>query len=241
MLKENEIYTIFNANNINAYETKTALDEDVDIVLKTDNVDDFIDFLQKNDVNTVFFNYVYEDKECYYIEDEDMDTEVPYIDTPIYDDYKKTFSEEKSKFNKRISHCDFSKPTYLSIYCIFNGLQVGMIQQDLWINKVPDKFDFLINLSLEFDKKYQVWKEKLEEDNNIKYEEAFNKLKKHIDFSEDWYICTNQQLRRSYCYELIEQYEKEYGVRLFDFEVRDYLEKKWNERKLSIARAKKEK
>ena len=54
---------------------------------------------------------------------------------------------------------------------------------------------------------------------------------KHLDESDDWKACTNQRLRRAYCKQLMENFEKEYGVEPSFFELETELEMRWNKYK----------
>ena len=233
MLSSDQIVHFFKSSGISAFETNYTFDEDVDVTLKTEDINVFLQLVQDNSIHLVFYAFKYADIDDYAITDEDKSDADTFDGDTIYEKYCQSFEAQQKCFNSQLNRFDFSKPIALIIYCIMDGLQVGIIQSDPWDDLLPDKNEILTQLELELTKMYESAVEELQAQEQSKKQEVLSKLSEFLDTTDEWHACTNQRLRRNYCYKLIEKFESEYEVSLPTFEVTDVLEIKWNQYKQS--------
>lgn len=230
MLTSEQIVSAFRSIGASSYETRFCFDEDIDVALKSGDLQELTSLVLENGIKSVFYGYEYADPDEYLICDSDVafpDDDAEEQDA-VYRDYLRRFQEEKRKFNARVSLTDFTKPVVLSVYCILNGIQVGILQNDSWTEELPDKSEILARLEDELNEQYEAAMERESAAIEKRHDEVVQKIKDYLDTTDEWHTCTNQRLRRNYCLGLIAQYEEQYGVRLSTYEISDALELKWN-------------
>lgn len=235
MYTAEQIRSALRAENISVYETHFCFDEDVDIVLKDDNIEDFIIFAKENQIRSVFYCFAYYDEDVFKIADDDAPSpnEYPYGWDLVEAEFEKRFREEQRIFNRKIDSLNFKRPFALSVFCIFNGVQVGIFQKESWIDEIPEKEECLTSLKEVCDALYEQALAREHAKEQADKAEVMALVMAHLDSTDDWHACTNQRLRRSYCDDLIDQYETSHGVTLSHYEVGNALEIRWNQYKAS--------
>jgi len=241
MLCVKDIKSMFQAVGISTHETVYNFDSEVDIRLKSDDIEELVDIAVENDVKTAFYSYLYADADDYLIVNEDMlDQEVCEDKGLDYDRYCTLFNDAKLKFNSIIDQSIFGLPFMLCVYCLIGNIQVGIIQSDERILDLPDKevaTDGIIEkLKTE---KHEALSKKRENDAALRLKMK-NDLVSYLDRTDEWYDCTNQRLRRNYCQALIERYKEEHDLKDFNFywtDLVDEMEIRWNKYKRSGQRS----
>lgn len=239
MFTAEEIKSLFQVEGISIYETYFSFDKDLDVALKTENIQEFVQLVKENNIKSVFYAFKYANRDDFLIMDDDIPDIYSYphahryshlLDL-IFDEFQSCFKAKQDAFNKKIT-TDFSKhPTLLSIYCLLNGVQVGFLQEDLWEFELPDKYLVIAELEEILEEIFETTVQQEQTKNASKRDEVMERIFEYINSSDDWHSCTNQRLRRNYCYRLAEQYGKEYDVQLDAYQIIDALEVKWNQYK----------
>lgn len=229
MLTREELLSVLQNNNIGLFETNYCLDNELDIVLKTEDINVLIKLMKENAIHSAFYSFEYLDEDDYLITNDDFYELSSYSDfgEEIFERWKDDILEAKNKFNQKIDRKLFYGAISLNCFCIFSGLQVGICQKENWEERLPSKSEFLVDLFLEFEEKLlqekrQAFEEKQENDeNNLK------KIIDYIEATDEWHSRTNKRLRQLYCAELIEKFEKEYGIKVSYYSLYDEFQLIW--------------
>ena len=188
MINRDEIISILQKEGINHYETEYC---GVDLTLKSDNIHELIKLAKDNEIKSIFFAYKVPDKDNFMLTDGDKlareRNEYDYyeedslIEETAYQEYEKYFEKQKEIWNLRLSKLNFLKPTNLCIYCLLNGIRVGIIQFDPWTNSLPNKNDILNEL----DSKLYTMLENANQQHKNKRQEILNMIYNHLDSSTE--------------------------------------------------------
>jgi len=211
MLTAAQIQSTFKSEGISVYETYFSFDRDVDVVLKSTEMHDLLHLAQENGIKSVFYSFKHVNPNDYLITDDD----IPDFDAStngkelVYNAFIGEFRAEQHKFNSKLS----------------------ILFEDPWHLSLPDKSGVLSTLDDLLDTMYtdalsEVYLKKEAKRNSI-----LDKVIAYLDTTDEWCNCTNQRLRRNYCYDLATKYEKEYGLRPDPFKIIDALEIRWNQYK----------
>jgi len=233
MLTASQIQSIFKAEGISVYETYFSFDREVDVVLKSNEIQDFLHLVQENDIKSVFYAFGYVNPEDYLITDDDIPDFDAYTNGRelVYNAFIKEFRAEQYKFNSQISPFLSDKPKALCVYCLLSGVQIGILLENPWHLSLPDKSAVLLGLDHLLDNMYTDALDKAYSKEEAKRNAILDKIIAYLDTTDEWHTCTNQRLRRNYCYDLATKYEKEYGLRADPFRIIDALEIRWNQYK----------
>ncbi|MFQ9308637.1 MAG: hypothetical protein ACLR2K_01785 [Paraclostridium sordellii] len=189
MITEEKLLLTIEQEGLYSFKVEFDLDVDSFFLLSTDTIDELIRFAKVNNINSVFYNYFYFDKELYLINLEEAEYAV---DESIY----KLIKEEIVKHNEKIEKINFKIPRAVVIFVIYQDRQIGLLHTDNWIEKEE---------ILEADEQLEYWKQEYEyivEEKRKKEEEQLADLK--MEFEEyllhdrEFLNCTNQTLRRHY-------------------------------------------
>jgi len=235
MLSAKEIINKFMTVGIAAYETQYNFDSDVDIRLKSDDLDELVEIADKNGIKTAFYSYLVAEENDYMIVDDDkLDIDACNDIGLSYDRYSDLFENEQGAFNRRIDRSVFKQPFLVCVYILLGATQVGILQQDGSILNVPNKQDVLEEIINKLEEEHL--KEHLA---HKQYDEIIKKKAKeeliaYIDSTDEWHDCTNQRLRRKYCQTIIDRYTLENNLHnnvIYSSEIFDELELRWNKYK----------
>lgn len=94
------------------------------IVLKLDNIEDFLKIAIDFKVDKVFYSYTYYSSDVYIIDEEQYDSEIPQLKTII------------KKHNDKLSKLDFERPSGLHIFILYEGSYLGFYSQDIWLEEM---------------------------------------------------------------------------------------------------------
>lgn len=216
MLSIIEIEKIVKENNISLYETNFCFDEDIDIILKKQEILSLIQIAKENGVNSLFYAYDFVEKEEFEIYDDDLMDRFGEISSEI--------ENAKNIYNEKMDTFDFSKPIALAVYLVLNGLQVGFLLRDPWDKELPCKEIFFDCCEVEIEKAF----EKERDDDRKKTEKVKEEIVEFLKATDEWHNCTNQRLRKYYCQELVKEYNERYGVDLYPSSIDIELEVLWN-------------
>lgn len=219
MILIDELVDIAKENDVRLYETNFCFDEDVDISLKEQNISALIQIAKDNNIKTLFYAYELLKKEYF---------EVCY--DALIDKFGEVTAElerAKEEYNEKLCAFDFSRPTALVVYLVLDGVQVGVLFRDSWVEEVPSYETYFSYFELEMERAY----EKEKEDRKKKEERVKEEIIEFLRSTDEWHICTNQRLRTDYCRKLVKKYNEKYGVELYCSSIDIELEILWAEYK----------
>ncbi|MBU5288296.1 hypothetical protein AALJ34_16835 [Paraclostridium bifermentans] len=189
MIVEDELLKIIEQEALYGFKVDFDLDIESFFLLRIDTIDELIRFAKVNNINSIFYDYFYFDKDVYLI---DLDQADYVLDESIY----KLIKEEIIKYNEKVEKINFEIPRAVAIFVLYQGRKIGLIHTDNWIEKED---------ILEADEQLEYWEQKHEhiiEDKRLKEEKQLNDLK--IEFEDyllndrKFFNCTNQTLRKHY-------------------------------------------
>ena len=232
MLTGEQIKTQCSCVGIEAFEANFCFDEEIDVCLKSNKLEDLLKIAKNNGINTIFFAFAYADEDDYLILDGDiLDEDEVEVFPECYDEYVDRFRREMYSFNERIDREIFRQPEVLCVYLLMSGIQVGIVQNNELFNMLPEKQNVLEKIrndfAVECEKEYRKNLEKANELRKKVKEEILTQILK----SDEWHQYTNQQLRRTYCQRLSDEYRQRYDVRVSTSEIYFELERIWNKYK----------
>ena len=185
-----KLLKIINDNGLYGIETENSSDIK-QILMKSRNIDDILKFAKENNINTIFFEYYYYNKDYFKIELEKYEEEYP---EEIINIIKKDIIE----YNNKIDKIDFETPIKLLVYCLYNGYSVAIEQRDEWgecykedIVSGEDEMEIIFETYQNRLEAYITEKEKQKE---IELEN----LKEIIFDDEQFQRSTNKELRYAY-------------------------------------------
>lgn len=190
IMTREELLKSISSNGLFGVETEN-IDDIKMVLMKSKNIDDIFKFAKNNNIDTVFFEYYYYDKEYFKIELEKYEEQYP---EEIINIMKKDIIE----YNNKIDKIDFETPIKLLVYCIYNGYSIAIEQEDEWgeIHK-----ESIVSGENEMEIIFAKYQEKLEDYLDKKDEEKkeqLEKLKQIIFADEQFQRSTNKQLRYAY-------------------------------------------
>lgn len=191
MITEDKLLEVLEKESLYAFKADVDLDYKKFILLQSESVDELIKFAKVNNINSIFYDYIYYNKDSYKFDLEEVEL---YTDESIF----KLIKKDLVAHNKKIDKIDFSKPRLVVIYTIYQGEKIGLMLIDSWIEELEDEI-------LETDEQLEVFMEKHEDilfEKRQKEQAKLDKLK--IEFEEfllndeEFLCCTNQAMRRHY-------------------------------------------
>lgn len=151
MIIEEELLWRLQQENLYSFEVDMSLDIiDKTILLKSNNLDELINFAKLNDINSVFYGYYNSSKESYLIDEEEVRED---IDEDIFN----LMEEDIKKHNERVEDEDFSVPILLYVFVIYQNIKIGLEFYDNWLeNKdILDQEDRLEHLNNKYSENIQ--------------------------------------------------------------------------------------
>jgi len=200
------------------------------IVLASDDINTFIKFCLKNEIQTLFYFYGYYDAENYIINLDELfvDEEEKYKNKVF-----KFLSNGIADYNSIVSDMDFAKPYKLWIYCIYKNYTAAICIDDDWIAEmgIQTKDEKLHDLMIENDNRIQKVVEEKEADSDAEEEKLREELKAFIMQDANFKRCTNRDARHSYITSLLEkkQYRKYDGMFPLVRDKTTFIEEVWSD------------
>ena len=123
MLTQSKLEKIFNAVGVSVYKTNYTLDFDSDILLESDDIETFVQFVKENNVKSVFFSFRYIEADDFLIIDDDIPAlnDVlrfrPYpigVEEKILNTFQDYFKHKQTEFNKNIDNNILARCRYSS-------------------------------------------------------------------------------------------------------------------------------
>lgn len=231
MLESKDLITQFEVNGISLYASDYILDKDCDITLKSDDLNILIQLMKENSIKSAFYNYEFLNRIDYLITDYDLNHSDEYsiFSDEIIENWPNDIKESVEQFNSDFNQKIFEQPIALSIFCILNGQIVGIIKT-CTISDIPSKESFLTNLFKHYENILQQSEAQSKEQRAMVMQNALN----YINSTNEWHNCTNKQLRRLYCAELVEKYAQEQGEELDFYSLLNSFEIIWLKHKNSL-------
>lgn len=161
------------------------------ILMKSNKLEDIFKFAKANNINTIFFEYYYYDKEYFKISLEELDNKYP-------EEVVNILKDDIVEYNNEIDKINFETPIKLLIYCVYNGYLISIEQKDEWGENYKEDI-------VSGEEKMQSLFEKYQEDleNYLSEKEKQNEIEreklKQIVFNDvQFQRATNQKLRYAY-------------------------------------------
>lgn len=222
MIKRNDLEELITSSNLVCFEASTNSKNL--IFLKNKEISELIRFAETNKIRTILYNYNYYKEEDYLIDEEML---LDYDNRII-----EAIKEKVSDYNNCNSKLDFARPMNLVVYCLYEGCSFVILYEDYWIDEMDileagDKLDELVDSCDEI-------LEEISTEAKNKKKELLSSLKELILTDTNFFFCTNQDLRRTYIYELLEdkkEYKKAFPGSTGNSGYYNYIEFLWKEYK----------
>lgn len=205
MIDEKELIDKMEKEKINCFcvTSPKELDRDHMIYLENNDIDEFINFVKLNNINSVFYKYYTFNPEYFYINEE--------LAEDIDDDVINLLKNDIEKWNRKIDKVNFDIPVELVIFCMYESHYITInYHNEFWDNQMSAK-EKLVELLEGNAKKVKDIREKMESEK----EELKEKLKEYILNDDEFKICTNKNLRKNYMYKLYKRKDIEKFKNLF--------------------------
>lgn len=191
MISEDKLLELLEAENINAFKIISEFEYRAFIWLQSESIEELIKFAKCNNINSIFYDYIY-----YYKEDYKFDLEE--VELCVDEDIFKLIKKDIIAYNKKVDKIDFSKEKGVHIYVVYQGQKIGILLLDNWMEELEDEI-------LETKDKLKIFMEKYEDklfEKKQREEEELDRLKVEFeDFllnDEEFLSCTNQKMRTYY-------------------------------------------
>lgn len=155
------------------------------ICLETSDIQVLLHYVEKNNINTIFY--------CYKCANEDL-----YKINNIDGDLSKLANDEIKSYRDIINATDFDKPALLELFCNHSGMIVSIQIVAPWIKELTTANNYVIQLEKKYENELDLIKINRSKNRDATLEQLKNILLNNADFS----LCTNQKLR----YEFIRKF-----------------------------------
>lgn len=198
MITEDKLLEVLKKENLYAFKTLSDFDYKKYILLESESIEELIQFAKLNNINSVFYDYVYYNEDNYKFDLEEVEL---CVDNSIF----KLIKKDIVAHNKKIDKIDFSKPKIATMYTVHQGQKIGILILDSWIEELEDEI-------LETEEQLENFIEKYEDvlfEKQQKEQEKLDKLK--IEFEDflladdEFLSCTNQNMRTHYMNSIIDK------------------------------------
>lgn len=152
------------------------------IVLDTYDLQELLDYVKQNGLNSIFYYY-------------------GYIDTEKYDIYQAARKKDRdlvniakediSEYENRIASIDLDRRAYLVAYCLHNGIAILIKLYAPWMRTLVPAYDFLDGLERKYVEKLDAIKSQREDNKDFIREQ----LREELLVNDEFHLCTNQKLR----------------------------------------------
>lgn len=199
---ERKIASALQTNHITCIHATLHPELDIDNSVGLYHVEEFLSFLQAENIKTVFCSCLEITAEDYYITD---DTLIECMGHYKAENLSSLVRREITLYNKKIEKYDFDSLQQLLYFVIFNGFLIYYIFED----SVPFDNPSEVLEGIIAANEGELAKE--QERRKAEIKELKEKLKQQILSDPEFAKMTNQKLRRSYTYELWSNLSGEYA------------------------------
>ena len=229
MKSEEELLEMFKNVGLDSYKVNTETEITKSIQLMS--IEDLIDFSCKHNIDTMFYSYTFIDEDVLTITNE--------ITSKLRLGEELSVLQDKfDEYNEGLSEVDYSKPVYLNVYCIYQGVIFFSQEDDYWFIEQGFGMPETVCLELATENLEDIMTEK--EKRKQKISEDRKNLRQQILNDEEFKICTNIQSRRLYADKMFRNnsanqqlfYSKREG--LYDIPINSFVEDIWREYKGSL-------
>ena len=229
MHTKEQLIKTFNNMNLDYYETESDINEKISIQLK--NFEQLCLFIQKHNIDTVFYHLEFSSAEALQI------TGNVINELRIDDEIIGVMQHDFAKYNSAVNCLDFSRPYILSVYCMYQGRTVYIVERDYWFQALGYDNPQKTAISM-IEKKLEEIDRKKEEA-FLEREELRDQLREKILADPNFHRCTNKELRRSYgqkLYNVGDIHDLFYSPRhgIYDITLGTFIEEVWREYKASL-------
>lgn len=197
MITEDKLLEALKKENLYAFKTLSDFDYKKYILLESESIEELIQFAKLNNINSVFYDYVYYNEDNYKFDLEEVEL---CVDNSIF----KLIKKDIVAHNKKIDKIDFSIPKGAIIYAIYQSQKVGILILNSWLEDDEEILETEYQLEYLLEKYEDVLFEKQQ-----KEQEKLDKLKKEFeDFllaDKEFLSCTNQNMRTHYMNAIIDK------------------------------------
>ena len=211
IINKDELMQLIKTNGLYGIEVTTYSDEDLknEIFIKSNNIDDILQFAKENNIHTIFFEYFYYSPDFFKINLENLEKKYPKEVLNI-------LKNDVNDYNKEVDNINFEIPFILNIYCLYNGYSI-MIEQtrfeELYAENITQFGEQQLEIILE--KNQEAINHYLDKQENQR-ELNLEKLKQNIFNDEEFQRSTNKDLRTAYIKDYLNK-NPEY-IELFDYD-----------------------
>ena len=189
MITEGKLLESLEKESLYAFKTDVDLDYKNFILLKSESLEELIKFVKVNNINSIFYDYIYYSKDSYKFDLEEVKL---YTEEYIF----KLIKKDIISHNKKIDKIDFSKPKVFIIYAIYQSQKVGIMIMDYWLE---DDEILETEEQLEcFMEKYDDVIYEIKQKDEAKFDDLRKEFEEFLLNDDDFLRCTNQSLRRHY-------------------------------------------
>ena len=190
IINREELLKLINDNGLYGIETENNSDIK-QILMKSGKIDDIVKFAKDNNINTIFFEYYYYNKEYFKIELEKFEEEYP-------EEIINIMKNDIIEYNNKIDKIDFETPIKLLVYCIYNGYSIAIEQKDEWGEGYKESIASGEEQMKIFFEKHQERLENYITEKEKQKETELERLKQIIFKDEQFQRSTNKELRYAY-------------------------------------------
>ena len=190
IINREELLKLINDNGLYGIETENNSDIK-QILMKSGKIDDIIKFAKESNINTIFFEYYYYNKEYFKIELEKFEEEYP-------EEIINIMKNDIIEYNNKIDKIDFETPIKLLVYCIYNGYSIAIEQKDEWGEGYKESIVSGEEQMKIFFEKHQERLENYITEKEKQKETELERLKQIIFKDEQFQRSTNKELRYAY-------------------------------------------
>jgi hypothetical protein len=204
MKKKYDLIQALHSAGFEIYEANTEIDETSALHLK--NLDELIQFAQKQGVNSLFYCYQYLDAESLIIDD-DVTSKLGFDEDTL-----SVLGDRIEHYNYKVYGLDFTQPISLHVYCVCQGFVYFSYDLDYWF--IEQGFDLPENIALQLANESAGEIEDLTKETETERAKKRERLRDQILNDPAFQKCTNSQLRRAYSDKLFSNNE-EYSYLFF--------------------------
>ena len=220
----------FEEMNLDHYETESDINEKISIRLK--NFDQLCLFIKNHSIDTVFYHFEFAAAEALQITDDILN------DLHIDDEIISVMQRDFDKYNRAVNSLDFSRPYILSVYCIYHGRTIYIVESDYWFQTSGYDNPKKAAISMIEERLEEIDQKK--EDAYLVREELREQLRERLLADPNFHKCTNKDLRRAYTQKLYNTddsihelfYSPKHGV--YDITIGAFIEEVWRDYKASL-------
>ncbi len=171
------------------------LNETTSAVIDLYSLDDLFKYASSNNINTLFYT-------CNFIRKESLEIQTStFVHLQLSRGIIPIVEKEILDYNEKLSRLDFSKPTTVIIYCIYNGAVIKYFEQEEWF--VEDGFDYPEDACAKIVSECEERITTAIEDDEKHVQEGREKLADFLVSDPEFQMCTNKTLRGKYIREFI--------------------------------------